>query len=76
METFKWHTYEPHANNEETMCEFIENHLDEYCGYDCKVIIYDGTYVEIEVSNGNKYALHASGDGDCYNHKIEFERIN
>lgn len=76
METFKWHTFEPHADNNETMCNFIENYLGRCCGCDCRVTLEDGTYAEIEMANGERYGLSASGDGDCYNHKIEFERIN
>ena len=43
METYKWNTIEPHNNNEETMNDYLENHLsDEF-----EVIFEDGTYAEI-----------------------------
>lgn len=72
METYKWHTAEAHPNNEETMNDYLENHLPQ-C-FD--VIFEDGTYVEILNKNTKQiFGVHASGDGDFTNHKVEFEFI-
>ena len=72
METYKWHTIEPHNNNEETMNDYLENHLsDEF-----EVIFEDGTYAEIKNKNtGQIFGVHAGGDGDFNNHKVTFEFI-
>ena len=69
METIYWTTDEPHANNSETMSDFLnnENMLD--------ITLVDGTYAEGTNCKGEKYAIHASGNGDCFNHKIEFKRL-
>ena len=70
-ETFCWSTDYDHANNKTTMCEFLDYHLpDEYI-----VTFVDGTYAEIISPDGIEYGVHASGNGDFYNHKIEFEEI-
>ena len=61
METFRWHTIEPHPNNETTMNDYLENHLPQ-C-FD--VIFEDGTYAEIQNKNtGQIFGVNASGDGD------------
>ncbi len=69
MEPIYWTTEEPHANNSETMADYLEhkNMLD--------IIVVDGTYAEGKNGRGEIYAIHASGNGDSCNHKIEFELI-
>ncbi len=69
METIYWTTEEPHVDNMETM----EYYLDEINMLD--IIMVDGTYAEGVNLEGVKYAIHASGNGDSFNHKIEFEEI-
>lgn len=71
IDDYFWKTEEPHATNTESMADFLENHLDE--SFD--VIMVDGTYSEIKDKNKNKFALHASGNGDFTHHKIEFIAI-
>lgn len=74
METYKWHTPEAHNNNTETMDDYLENHLiHEF--WEC--IFQDGTYAEIQNKyTGAIWAVHASGDGDFCNHKVEFEFVH
>ena len=73
METFRWHTIEPHPNNETTMNDYLENHLPQ-C-FD--VILEDGTYAEIQNKNtGQIFGVNASGDGDFTHHKVEFEFVH
>ena len=66
MDTLFWSTDEPHHNNSQTMADYIENHnmLD--------IHFVDGTYAEGSNGNGERYEIHASGNGDSNNHKIEF----
>ena len=66
METFYWTTEYAHYNNEQTMQEW----LDEYCELD--ITLVDGTYAEGMDKQGNLWAISASGNGDSFNHKIEF----
>ena len=73
METFRWHTIEPHPNNEATMNDYLENYLPQ-C-FD--VIFEDGTYAEIQNKNtGQIFGVNASGDGDFTHHKVEFEFVH
>ena len=51
METYRWHTIEPHNNNEETMNDYLENHLPQ-C-FD--VIFEDGTYAKFKTKTQGKY---------------------
>ena len=69
MEAIHWQTEEPHADNSDTMCDYIDsiNTLD--------ITFVDGTYAEGVNDMGDKYAIHASGDGDSFNHKVEFELL-
>ena len=66
METIYWKTDYAHANNEETMSDYLENInvLD--------ILMVDGTYAEGKNYKGDVYAIHASGNGDFFNHKIDF----
>lgn len=72
METYRWSSEYFHRDNMVTMSEFLEDHLDE--NYD--ILMHDGTMAEI-VNNdtGEKFEVHASGDGDSLNHKVEFKLI-
>ena len=69
METFYWNTEYPHNNNEHTMEEW----LSKYCDLD--ITLTDGTYAEGMDKKGNLFAIHASGNGDFFSHKIEFVYI-
>lgn len=68
MDTFYWSTDFPHANNYETMSQYLDCHLPS----DFEVISQDGTVAEIVNSVGDRYEVHASGDGDSFNHKVTF----
>lgn len=69
--TFYWSTYYDHFNNETTMNEFLDYYLPE----EYSITYVDGTYAEIMSEDKIIYGVHASGNGDSYNHKIEFEVI-
>ena len=74
METFRWSTTEYHSTNETTMQDYLENHLlHEFW----TVIFEDGTYAEIQNKyDGKIWGVNASGDGDSFNHKVEFEFVH
>ena len=40
------------------------------------VILDDGSYAEVLDGKGQKWALHASGDGDFVSHRIRFEALS
>ena len=69
METYYWTTEQAHANNTETMSEYLDeiNMLD--------LIMVDGSYAEGKNSKSETYAMRASGDGDFNKHKVEFELL-
>lgn len=73
METFRWSTEYYHPDNQFTMDDYLMNHLPE----NFEIIFEDGTYAEIQnKDNGQIWGVHASGDGDSFNHKVEFEFIH
>jgi len=59
-----------HPNNAFTMDDYLTNHLPE----DAEIINIDGSYAEI-VYEGKDYGVHASGNGDSFNHHIRFELL-
>tara|TARA_R110000737_G_C14408139_1_gene455478 strand:- start:108 stop:353 length:246 start_codon:yes stop_codon:yes gene_type:complete len=69
---YYWNTEEPHSDNNETMSEYLE--LQESFTYEqhLTIIHVDGTYAEGLDCKGNKWALHAGGNGDFNNHQIKF----
>lgn len=70
METYRWTTQEEHTDNTETMNDYLDNHLPQCF----KVMFQDGTYAEIKNRNSHqRFEVHASGDGDFRNHKVEFK---
>lgn len=70
-EFYYWSTKDEHSSNEETMSDFINNHLSD----DYDVYFVDGTYAEMKDINGFCWAVHAGGDGDFRNHKVQFDAI-
>lgn len=74
MEHYIWSTENPHSSNEQTMNDFIENHIESIFTSKFEVFV-DGSYAEVDIINGNRFALHASGNGDFLNHKIRFEKL-
>jgi len=75
MEDYTWVTTVALATNEDTMNDFIDNHLYEHCGESYEVVYEDGTYVEIQDDNGTLYGVHASGNGDFCSHRVSFEEL-
>ena len=73
FKSFNWTTYEPHFDNNETKRDFLDNHLFGM-GDEVDIILEDGTYAEVEI-DGVLFGLYASGRGDSYNHKVEFEEL-
>ena len=71
MKDHKWSTEESHANNSETMSDYLNEEMDQ----SWEVLIVDGTYAEIMTDCGRCYEVHASGDGDFDKHKVSFEII-
>lgn len=73
MEDYTYSTEHYHANNDQTMDEYLAYHLPD--NFSC--YFQDGSYAEIiNEENGSKWSVNASGDGYCYNHKITFEFIH
>lgn len=66
-----WSTDESHHDNLETMSDFLLYELDE----EWSLTLVDGTYAEISHDSHGKFEVHASGDGDSFNHKVEFKKI-
>jgi hypothetical protein len=70
MQDYIWSTEFSHANNTETMYDYIHNHLHESLTY----LFQDGSYAEaINESTGERWAIHAGGNGDFCNHRVRFE---
>ena len=69
MKSIYWTTDEPHANNSETMQDYLENinMLD--------IHFVSRTYAEGSNGMGERYEIHASGDGDFLHHRIDFKLI-
>jgi hypothetical protein len=75
MENYYWSTEYPHSTNSETMSEYLE--MQESFPYQqhLTVTFIDGSYAEGIDCKGNKWAVHASGDGDSYTHKFTFNLL-
>jgi hypothetical protein len=73
IEDFTWNTEYDLPDNTAVMMEWIDVYMPE------EVILIeeslDGTYSEIINEEGHKFACHASGNGDFFNHKINFELL-
>lgn len=74
IEDFTWNTAYEIPNNTDTMNEWLELYLPD--DYELIEESIDQTYAEIIDGRGHKFAVHASGNGDFYHHKIEFELIH
>jgi hypothetical protein len=69
IDTIYFETEEPLNENSFVMDYYLDhiNMLD--------VTFVDGTYAEGVNSLGKRYGIHAGGNGDDLNHKIEFEEL-
>lgn len=73
METFYWSTINDHFSNSETMSEYLMEHMPD----DYKLIFQDGSYAEIQNKiSGVIWGVQARGNGDSFNHMVEFEFIH
>ena len=66
---YSWETDNAHANNSETMSNFIDCYLPD----DFEVHLIDGSYAEIQGNHNLCFEVHASGNGDFNSHKVEFK---
>ena len=71
MDDYIWETDEPHSDNTATMCDYLNVEMDESWTID----LIDGTYAEITTDFGDRYEVHASGNGDFSNHRVRFELL-
>jgi len=77
MEDYTWETKEPMPKNSDTMADFLNSDKHFYSRFNnnAQITVEDGTYAEVENGDGKKYAVHAGGNGDFYNHKVRFEEL-
>lgn len=68
--SFYWNTEYYHNDNSFTMNDFLENHLQP----DAEIYLQDGSYAEVRIKNIN-YSLDAKGNGDSYNHIVEWNVV-
>jgi len=68
--SFLWTTDYYHNDNAFTMTDFLENHLPD----DAEIYLEDGSYAEVRIDHTN-YALDAKGNGDSYNHIVEWDMV-
>ena len=64
MDDFRFTTENQLATNADTMDWFSNEHFYEVFDEDAIFIEDDGSYAEVLDGKGQKWALHASGDGD------------
>ena len=69
MNDYLWETEEELANNTLTMNDWLDHHIDDTWD----IIFHDGTYAEIKTNDNLVYEVHAGGNGDFKNHKVEFK---
>lgn len=73
MKDYTWSTENAHANNTETMSDYLQNHLPEHL----TILFQDGSYTEvIDNATLQVFGVHASGNGDFNNHRVRFEVLN
>lgn len=70
MKNYYWQTETSHANNQTTMCDFLDYHNTKL-----EITFVDGTYAEGIDENGVKWEIHARGDGDFFHHCVEFVEL-
>lgn len=67
--SFLWSTDYYHNDNAFTMTDFLDNHLSD----DVEIHFEDGSYAEVRIGK-TIYSLDAKGNGDSYNHIIEWSK--
>lgn len=77
MEDYFWETKEAMPTNSDTMADFLnsDKHFYSRFNVEAQFLNEDGSYAEVDNGDGKKYAIHASGNGDFFNHKVRFENL-
>ena len=75
MKDFRFTTIEPLLTNADTMDWFLNEHFYEVFDEDAIFLKYNDGYAEVIDGKGQKWGLHASGDGDFVSHRIRFEAL-
>jgi len=69
---FYWQTDYYHHDNSFTMQDFLDNHLP----IEFEVILDDGSYAEVrQLCTDAIFSLDAKGNGDSYNHVINWKLL-
>lgn len=55
------------------MDDYLEHEHDELSILEIDEESIDGTYAEGVTPEGSRYAIHAGGDGDSFNHLVTYE---
>lgn len=71
MEAYHWSTEDPLFDNHLTLCDYLDNELDEHLGEDTYFEVI-GTNEATINHNGVWYVITAMGCGDSVNHRVEF----
>lgn len=72
MKNYYWKTEDPHFCNNQTMSDWIDNHMPNSWDID----LIDGTVAFVTDENDQDWQVHASGNGDSYRHMVEFVKDN
>jgi len=75
METLYYSTEYYHQDNTFTMNDFLENKFLDRFNSEDKLIFQDGSYAEVLTTTGEVFAITASGNGDSFNHRINFRKL-
>lgn len=76
MNDYIFNTELPLSTNEITMTIFLDEEFYKVFNDECDIIMQDGTYAEVEDSEGILWGLQASGNGDFLSHRISFEKLS
>lgn len=69
-ETYYWQTEIEHRDNIHTLTAYLDWHLPD----NFEVVEHEETFAIIkDKKDGVNYGVYASGNGDFFNHKVEFE---
>ena len=71
LQTYYWTTDQPHSTNQVTLEDYLHHHLDN----EWVVVWFCGTSAEIVNGCGARLEVHASGNGDFFNHKVSFVEV-
>lgn len=76
MKDYTWETSKAMPTNSHSMDDFLDHHLFERFDIGAKIVLQKDSYAEVQDGDNKTYQVCASGNGDFFSHRVEFNLLD